>query len=181
LFGRGLSDFLKVAERKASGATIFTYEVSDPERYGIATLDENGAISSLEEKPENPKSNNAVVGLYFFDASAPQRANALTRSERGELEITDLNRSYLDNRELDCLKLPRGVSWFDMGTPSSMTDASNFIRSIEERTGMLVCSPEEVAFRKGLITERLFKKILADTPAGYYRDSLEKSTRGSIK
>ena len=181
LFGTGLSDFLTTAERETRGAMIFSYEVSDPEKYGIATFDANGAVSSLEEKPENPKSNHAIVGLYFYDASAPQKAKMLTRSERGELEITDLNRSYLSSGTLDCLGLPRGVSWFDMGTPASMTDATNFIRSIEERTGTLVCSPEEVAYRKGLVTEQLFKKFLEDTPAGYYRDSLVRSTRGSFE
>lgn len=174
-FGTGLQKFLSSASSEFEMSTIFSQFVSDPERYGVAEFNEDGRVVSIEEKPESPKSNNAVVGLYFYDGDAPARAAQLERSGRGELEITDLNLSYLADEKLKCLSLPRGTAWFDMGTPGSMADAANFVRSIEDREGQLVCSPEEVAFTKGYLSPSEFEKIIEDMPESYYREMVSKS------
>ena len=154
-YGQGLPDTLQRAAQNASeGATLFTYQVTDPERYGVMEFDEKGAPKGIEEKPAHPLSRWAVTGLYIYDGTAPERAARLKPSARGELEITALNLDYLKSGNLRVEKLGRGTAWLDTGTPASMLQASLFIQAIEERQGLKVCCPEEVAYRLGLIGKR---------------------------
>ena len=152
-FGNGLPDVLAAADAKTDGATIFGYHVSDPERYGVVAFDENGKVKSITEKPEIPPSNYAVTGLYFVDGSAPERAKQVKPSERGELEITSLLETYLAEGGLHVEKVGRGYAWFDTGTHASLLDACNFVRTLTERQGLQVGSPDEVAFRLKLIDQ----------------------------
>ena len=151
--GGGLRDVLNSASENSQGATVFGYWVRDPERYGVVEFDENFNALSLEEKPEQPRSNYAVTGLYFYDERASEFARALSPSERGELEITDLNRVYLEEGCLSVERLGRGYAWLDTGTHESLQQASNFIETIESRQGLKVACPEEVAFIHGWIDE----------------------------
>ena len=144
--GQGLGALLKRADARQSGATVFGYWVRDPERYGVAEFDASGRVIGLEEKPAAPRSNYAVTGLYFYDGQASELAATLKPSARGELEITDLNRCYLDAGSLHLEKLGRGHAWLDTGTHESLMQASNFIETIEARQGLRVCCPEEIAF-----------------------------------
>lgn len=146
--GSGMIDLLTHADNRENGATVFGYRVHDPERYGVAAFDKHGKVIDLEEKPENPKSNYAVTGLYFYDSQACDIAKSLKPSPRGELEITDLNKVYLQQNELMVELMGRGYAWLDTGTHDSLTDASNFIATIEKRQGIKVACPEEIAFRK---------------------------------
>jgi glucose-1-phosphate thymidylyltransferase len=148
-YGHGLPEALK--RSVGSVATIFAYHVRDPERYGVVSFDAKGRAISIEEKPRKPKSNWAVTGLYFYDARAPEFAARLRPSARGELEITDLNRIYLDRGELDVVQLGRGFAWLDTGTPESLLEASEYVRAIEQRQGQRVACLEEIAFRSGWI------------------------------
>jgi len=150
-YGHGLPERLREAGRRLEGATVFGYWVHDPERYGVAEFDERGHVTDIREKPADPRSNYAVTGLYFYDDRAPRFADELTPSPRGELEITDLNRRYLAERSAVLEKLGRGYAWLDTGTPGSMLEAANFIRTVEERQGLKIACPEEVAFRMGFI------------------------------
>jgi glucose-1-phosphate thymidylyltransferase len=150
-FGQGMPDQLQRASQRASGATIFAYHVKDPERYGVVEFDSTGKAVSIEEKPDQPRSSYAVVGLYFYDASVVDRARALRPSARGELEITDLNRDYLGRAELSVEILGRGVAWLDTGTHDALLAASNFVAVVEERQGLRIGSPEEAAYRMGFI------------------------------
>ena len=150
-FGYGLGRQLVKCALLRQGAQVFGYTVRDPERYGVAEIDAAGRVLSLEEKPARPRSNYAVTGLYFYDGSVCDRAALLRPSARGELEITDLNRLYLDDGLLGLTLLPRGVAWLDTGTPESLLQASIFIQTIEERQGLPVACLEEVAFRQGFI------------------------------
>lgn len=150
-YGHGIPDKLKKAAQQKTGATVFGYFVRDPERYGIVTFDDSGQAVHLEEKPKNPKSNWAVTGLYFYDNKVIDYAKSLKPSARGELEITDLNRRYLENNELFVEKLGRGIAWLDTGTHESLMQASNFIETIEERQGLKVACIEEIAYRMGYI------------------------------
>ena len=150
-FGYGLGRLLVKCALLRQGAQVFGYTVRDPERYGVAEIDAAGRVLSLEEKPARPRSNYAVTGLYFYDGSVCDRAASLRPSARGELEITDLNRLYLDDGLLGLTLLPRGVAWLDTGTPESLLQASIFIQTIEERQGLPVACLEEVAFRQGFI------------------------------
>jgi glucose-1-phosphate thymidylyltransferase len=140
------------AAARTSGATVFAYHVSDPERYGVVSFDAAGKATSIEEKPREPKSNWAVTGLYFYDADVVEIARSLKPSPRGELEITDVNRTYLERGALNVERLGRGYAWLDTGTHDSLHDAGSFIRTIETRTGIKVCCPEEIAFHSGWIT-----------------------------
>ena len=151
-FGHGLPQVLAAADAQTEGATVFGYHVSDPERYGVVDFDENGRVQSIIEKPANPPSNYAVTGLYFVDGSAPERAKQVTPSARGELEITSLLETYLHDGILSVEKMGRGYAWLDTGTHTSLLDASNFVRTLTERQGLQVGSPEEVAYKLKWIT-----------------------------
>jgi glucose-1-phosphate thymidylyltransferase len=146
-YGGGLVRNLKAAAEREQGATVFGYWVKDPERYGVAEFDADGTVIGLEEKPERPKSNHAVTGIYFYDEHVCDMAAELAPSPRGELEITDLNKLYLGRGELRLERLGRGIAWLDTGTHESLIQAANFIETIEQRQGLKVCAPEEVAFQ----------------------------------
>ncbi len=150
-YGHGLTDHLVRAAARKIGATIFAYHVSDPQRYGVVSFDPSGRAVAVEEKPAAPKSNWAVTGLYFYDARAPQFAANLKPSPRGELEITDLNRIYLDIGKLNVERLGRGFAWLDTGTPASLVEASEYVRVVEQRQGQRIACLEEIAFAKGWI------------------------------
>ncbi len=150
-FGHGFTDVLASAAQRPTGATVFAYMVSDPERYGVVEFSGDGRALSIEEKPKAPKSRWAVTGLYFYDHRAVDIARRLKPSPRGELEITDLNRVYLEMGALAVEKLGRGYAWLDTGTPDSLLEAADFVRALEKRQGMKMACPEEVAFRMGFI------------------------------
>ena len=152
-FGQGLPEALAAADAQTSGATVFGYHVSDPKRYGVVSFDANGTVNGIIEKPETPPSNFAVTGLYFVDGTAPERAKRLTPSVRGELEITSLLETYLHDGSLKIEKMGRGYAWLDTGTQDSLLEAANFVRTLQKRQGLLVGSPEEVAFNNGWINE----------------------------
>jgi glucose-1-phosphate thymidylyltransferase len=151
-YGHGLPKMLRRASERPDGATVFGYWVRDPERYGVAEFDAEGRVVSLEEKPEKPKSNYAVTGLYFYDGQAVELVKSLKPSPRGELEITDLNMRYLEQASLHVEQLGRGFAWLDTGTHESMLQAANYIETIEQRQGLRIACPEEIAFRRGWIT-----------------------------
>ncbi len=153
-FGHGLPEILREANASATGATVFGYHVADPERYGVVDFDENGGVRSIIEKPEVPPSNYAVTGLYFADSSAPQRARAVKPSPRGELEITSLLESYLSDGILSVKRMGRGYAWLDTGTHASLLDAGNFVRTLTERQGQQVGSPDEIAYLMGWIDKQ---------------------------
>ena len=155
-FGHGLPEALAAADAQMHGATVFGYHVSDPERYGVVAFDENGTVQSIIEKPEIPPSNFAVTGLYFVDGSAPERAKKVKPSARGELEITSLLETYLADGTLRVEKMGRGYAWLDTGTHSSLLEASNFVQTLTQRQGLQIGSPDEVAYRLGLITKDQF-------------------------
>lgn len=150
-YGASLQERLRNAAMRTEGATVFGYWVSDPRRYGVAEMDPEGNVLSLEEKPEQPRSNYAVTGVYFYDGRAPAIARSLEPSPRGELEITDLNAVYLHEGRLRMEVFDRGTAWLDAGTPESLAQASNFIEAIEQRQGLKIACPEEIAFEQGWI------------------------------
>ena len=158
-FGHGLPDRLRTAASQKQGATVFGYWVKDPERYGVVEFDENNCAVSLEEKPTQPKSNYAVTGLYFYDNQVVEMAANLKPSARGELEITDLNRLYLNLGQLRVEKLGRGIAWLDTGTHEALLQAANFIETIEQRQGLKISCPEEIAYRLGLIDAEQVAKL----------------------
>jgi glucose-1-phosphate thymidylyltransferase len=158
-YGHGLPDSLKRAASSESGATVFAYRVPDPERYGVAEFDEQGRAISIEEKPEKPRSNFAVTGLYFYDERVCDFAENLQPSARGELEITDLNRVYLQIGELRVEQLGRGFAWFDTGTQESLLQAANYVETIELRQGLKIACPEEVAHYLGLIDDSQLRAL----------------------
>lgn len=158
-YGRGFTGILEKAVRQDQGATIFGYPVKDPERYGVAEFDAAGKVIGLEEKPSDPRSNLALVGLYFYDEKVVALAEKLKPSKRGELEITDLNRLYMDIGQLHVEILGRGFAWLDTGTHESLLEASNFIQVIQRRQGLMVSCPEEIAFRKGFINEEQLRML----------------------
>ena len=151
-FGHGLPSLMADADAQPGGATVFGYQVADPERYGVVDFDAEGRVRGIIEKPDVPPSNFAVTGLYFVDGSAPAKARAVTPSERGELEITTLLEMYLAEGALSVQRMGRGYAWLDTGTHASLLDAGNFVRTIEERQGQQIGSPEEVAYQQGWIT-----------------------------
>ena len=157
-FGHGLPGVLAKADAQINGATVFGYHVSDPERYGVVAFDENGTVQSIIEKPQTPPSNYAVTGLYFVDGSAPERAKQVKPSARGEVEITSLLETYLNDGTLRVEKMGRGYAWLDTGTHASLLDASNFVRTLTERQGLQVGSPDEVAYQLQWIDECSLEK-----------------------
>ncbi|WP_448501119.1 glucose-1-phosphate thymidylyltransferase RfbA [Sphingomonas sp.] len=152
-YGHGLPELLESAAVRDEGATVFGYYVRDPQAYGVVEFDDSGRAVSIEEKPARPRSNYAVTGLYFYDGNAVDMARTIRPSARGELEITDLNRLYLDGGTLNVEIMGRGYAWLDTGTHNSLVDAAQFVRIIEERQGLKVCCPEEIAWRRGLIDD----------------------------
>lgn len=171
-FGHGLPEQLQQAAQLEKGALVFAYPVHDPERYGVVEFDETGKAISLEEKPNQPRSKYAVPGLYFYDERVVEFAKALKPSPRGEIEITDLNRVYLEMGELNVTSLGRGVAWLDAGTHESLLQASNFVQAVEERQGLMISSPEEIAYRKGFISREQLKKLAEKLGRNGYGDYL---------
>ena len=181
-YGQGLTDQLKAAVARTDGATVFGYRVSDPERYGVVNFDDSGVAKAIEEKPEKPKSNWAVTGLYFYDNRVVDIASDLKPSARGELEITDVNRVYLEEGALHVEKLSRGTAWLDTGTHTSLMQASSFIETIEARQGLKVACLEEIAYEKGYIdaeqVERLAQPMLKTGYGQYLISMLKHGVRG---
>ena len=179
-YGAGLTKLLKNAANQTSGATVFGYHVDDPERFGVVEFDNNGKVISIEEKPIKPKSNYAVTGLYFYDANVCEYVKTLTPSERGELEITDLNQLYLNQDLLKVITLGRGFAWLDTGTIDSLNDASEFVKHIETRTGIQISVLEEIAYSNGWVT----KDVLLESANAYgkspYGMYLKKVADGKI-
>ena len=178
-YGSGLSKLVQEAAKKTDGATVFGYHVNDPERFGVVEFDDNMKALSIEEKPENPKSNYAVTGLYFYDNTVVEKAKNLKPSDRGELEITDINRIYLEQGRLSVAMMGRGYAWLDTGTHQSLIEASNFIATIEERQGLKVSCPEEIAFRKGFIDVEQVRKLAVPLIKNNYGQYLYKMTKDS--
>ena len=158
-YGHDLAKDLREAANKVHGARVFAYPVHDPERYGVVEFDAGGQALSIEEKPKQPKSRYAVTGLYFYDEQVVEIAKSLQPSARGELEITDVNRTYLKQKQLEVVVMGRGMAWLDTGTHESLMDASNYIQAIEKRQGLMVACPEEIAYRSGYITAAEVEQI----------------------
>lgn len=179
-YGHGLSDQLRDAVRQNAGATVFGYYVSDPERYGVLTFDAAGHVTGIEEKPKAPRSNYAVTGLYIYDNKCVEIARNLKPSARGELEITDVNRLYLEREQLRVELLGRGVAWLDTGTHDSMLQAANFIAAVETRQGLKVCCPEEIAFRQGLISRDELRELTRQLGSTSYADYLRRIDQSQV-
>jgi glucose-1-phosphate thymidylyltransferase len=170
-FGSGLTGLLREADEVATGATVFAYRVATPEAFGVVEFDAKGRAVSIEEKPRNPKSNFAVTGLYFFDPGVVEIAKSLKPSARGELEISDVNRVYLERGELHVRRMPRGMAWLDTGTHDSLLEAAHFIQTLEKRQGLKVGCPEEIAWRQGWIGDADLERLaapLAKSGYGHY-------------
>ena len=170
-YGHDFARLLREAGQKTRGARVFAYRVHDPERYGVIEFDASGRALSLEEKPQQPKSRYAVTGLYFYDDKVAEIAKSLRPSARGELEITDINRSYLERGELDVVLMGRGMAWLDTGTHESLMEASLYIQAIEKRQGLMVACPEEIAFRAGFISATELERMaheMRNNPYGTY-------------
>ncbi len=172
-YGSGLPEILQRASARTSGATVFGYTVRDPERYGVLGFGRDGRATSIEEKPKTPKSSWAVTGLYFYDNQVLDIAAGLKPSARGELEITDVNRAYLEQGTLHVERLGRGIAWLDTGTYESLLHAANFVQSIEERQGLMMACLEEIAYRMGYITADQVRRLAEDISSGYGRYLLE--------
>jgi glucose-1-phosphate thymidylyltransferase len=171
-YGQGLQADLKRAAAQVHGATVFAYRVHDPERYGVIEFDQNGKAISLEEKPLKPRSSYAVPGLYFYDEKVVEYARFLQPSGRGELEITDLNRLYMDRGELNVISIGRGVAWLDAGTHESLLQASNFVETVEQRQGLMICSPEEIAYYQKFIDREQLRRLALEMKGNKYGDYL---------
>jgi len=173
-YGHELVDQLNSADDRAVGATVFAYHVNDPERYGVVDFDKDYKALSIEEKPKSPKSNYAVTGLYFYDNQVCDIAASIKPSARGELEITDVNRVYLDNNELSVEIMGRGFAWLDTGTHDSLLDAAGFIATLQKRQGLMVACPEEIAYRQGWISADAVQKVAAQLSKNSYGQYLHK-------
>jgi glucose-1-phosphate thymidylyltransferase len=171
-YGAHFTDYIRAAAAREGGAVVFGYWVRDPERYGVVEFDDAGRAVSLEEKPSRPKSNYAVTGLYFYDNQVIDISAALRPSARGELEITDVNRTYLERGQLSVEKLPRGIAWLDTGTHEALVQASNYIQALEERQGLMVANLEEIAYRMGYIDGEELMRLAAGMGAGSYAQYL---------
>ncbi|MGA2322920.1 MAG: glucose-1-phosphate thymidylyltransferase RfbA [Sedimentisphaerales bacterium] len=167
-YGHGLVDSLKKAVSNEAGATIFGYWVKDPQRYGVIEFDKAGKVISIEEKPQKPKSNYAAVGLYFYDSQVCDIAATIKPSARGEYEITDLNNAYRKNNKLQVELFGRGTAWLDTGTPESMLQASNFVQTVQQRQGLMIACPEEIAFHLGLIDVKQLTKLAEPLAKNWY-------------
>lgn len=179
-YGSGLSRHLKDAAAKEHGATIFGYYVTDPERFGIVEFDAEGKAISIEEKPEQPKSNYCVTGLYFYDKTVVERAKQVKPSARGELEITDLNRMYLEDGSLDVVTLGRGYAWLDTGTMDALAEASEFVRVIENRQGIMISAVEEIAYKNGWIDKETLLLTAEEYGKSSYGQHLQQVAEGKI-
>jgi glucose-1-phosphate thymidylyltransferase len=171
-YGHGLQQRLQAAAARLDGATVFAYPVADPRRYGVVEFDASGRALSLEEKPSHPRSRYAVTGLYFYDAQVVDIARSIRPSARGELEITDVNRVYLDRGQLDVEIMGRGDAWLDTGTHDSLLEAGQFIQSLEKRQGLKICCPEEIAWRSGWIDDAQLAALAEQSRASGYGDYL---------
>ena len=171
-YAEGLAERLQNVTLQTQGATVFGYYVDDPERYGVVDFDSNGRAVSIEEKPANPSSNYAVTGLYFYDNDVVEIAKSIKPSPRGELEITDVNNVYLQRGELEVERLSRGTAWLDTGTMNSLLDAANFIRVVEERQGLKIACPEEVAYRQGFISAEKLRELAESVRKSGYGEYL---------
>jgi len=180
-YGHGFGGTLLDAAKLTEGALVFGYYVKDPERYGVAEFDKNGKVISLEEKPENPKSNYAVTGLYFYDNTVVAKAKALKPSKRGELEITDLNKVFLEEDKLKVKLMGRGMAWLDTGTHDSLLDASNFIATIEKRQGLKASCIEEIAYKRGFIDKAQLLKLAEPLKKNQYGQYLLDIANDNIK
>lgn len=176
-YGHDLQPLLDSAMSRDSGASVFAYHVHDPERYGVVDFDSDGRATSLEEKPAVPKSDYAVTGLYFYDGDVVEMAEKLEPSHRGELEITDINRAYLERGDLNVEIMGRGFAWLDTGTHDSLNEASNFIATIEHRQGLKACCPEEVAWRRGFIDDEQLVALAAPLAKSGYGQYLQRLVR----
>lgn len=179
-YGHDLPRLLESAACQEDGATVFAYHVSDPERYGVVEFDKEGTAIGLEEKPKQPKSNYAITGLYFYDNDVIAMAKSLRPSERGELEITDINRLYMEQGRLSVAMMRRGYAWLDTGTHQSMIEASNFIATIEERQGLKVSCPEEIAYRRNFIDAEQLRKLAEPLNKTGYGQYLLNLTKGLV-
>ncbi len=180
-YGNGLSKMLKQAAARETGATVFGYYVDDPERFGVVEFDKHGNAVSIEEKPKDPKSNYAVAGLYLYDNKVAEYAKQITPSERGELEITDINKLYLREGQLHVKLLGRGYAWLDTGTIDSLLDAAEFMNILEKRQGIKVCIPEEIAYKNGWISGEQLDEIIAEYGKSGYGTYLRKVREGRIR
>ncbi len=180
-YGQGLGSILENAAALTSGALIFAYPVRDPERYGVVDFDQDGHAISLEEKPLKPRSNYAVPGIYFYDSQVTSLAAGLKPSQRGEIEITDLNRIYLDNQQLQVYELGRGIAWLDAGTHESLLQAANFVQAVEERQGLMISSPEEIAYRLSYITRADLLQLAKPMSANGYGQYLLRLAKQVLK
>ena len=179
-YGHNFNELLVNTMGREDGATIFAYHVHDPERYGVVEFDRSDKVLSLEEKPKNPKSNYAVTGLYFYDTDAVSMAKSLKPSARGELEITDLNRLYLENQKLNVEIMGRGYAWLDTGTHESLLQASQFIATLENRQGLKVACPEEISYRSGWINSAQLEKLAAPLAKNTYGQYLQRILNENI-
>jgi glucose-1-phosphate thymidylyltransferase len=171
-YGHGLPELLREADSRADGASVFAYRVGNPQDYGVVAFDDTGRATSLEEKPARPRSHFAVTGVYFYDETVVERAKALKPSARGELEITDLNRGYLDDGQLNVSIMGRGLAWLDTGTHASLLDAGLYVRITEERQGLKISCPEEIAWRQGFIDDGQLARIAEPLRKSGYGDYL---------
>lgn len=180
-YGHDLSKLVKIATQKENGATIFAYYVKDPERYGIVEFDKNRKAISLEEKPEKPKSNFAVTGLYFYDKNVVEYAKSIKPSARGELEITDLNKIYLEKGNLNVETLGRGYAWLDTGTHESLLQAASFVETVQDRQGLKIACPEEIAYNLGYINKEQLKELAKPLAKNEYGQYLLAIADGGLK